>query len=289
MSMFRCKQFDLRHDRSAWKLGTDSILLGSWVRLGEETRALDVGTGSGILALMLAQRHSSLIIDAVEPHSGSCQDASENFKNSPWNDRLALYRGNLHRVSFAASQAPGKYDLIVSNPPFYEGEPHSGSCQDASENFKNSPWNDRLALYRGNLQSFAASQAPGKYDLIVSNPPFYEGDLRPASSNRSLARHSTDLRHLDLLEIAGQLLSPGGRIALVLPAREGERLLKEVGEAGFYCNRICEVQATLNKPVSRLLMEFCERKEQREREHLLVEGEHGLTAAFTSLTEAFYL
>lgn len=100
------------------RIGTDGVLLGSWTRAGEDTLSIaDIGTGCGIIALMLAQRAANAKVDAVEPDPGACADARCNFASSPWKDRIRL-----HALSFGVFCPAGRYDLIVSNPPFFTEE-----------------------------------------------------------------------------------------------------------------------------------------------------------------------
>ncbi|HEX8061195.1 MAG TPA: methyltransferase [Cyclobacteriaceae bacterium] len=109
---FRFKQFAVEDDRSTMKVGTDAMLLGAWVNVGSSKKILDVGAGSGVIALMLAQR-SNATIDAVEPDADSARQASENFAASPWNNRLRVFNKRLQELE------TNTYDLIVSNPPFF--------------------------------------------------------------------------------------------------------------------------------------------------------------------------
>lgn len=116
MSSFRFKQFKVAHDRCSHKVGTDGVLLGCWVQIRERDRLLlDIGTGSGLIALMLAQRaHPVARIDAVEIHAPDAEQARENILGSPWPDRI-----NLHHLP-VQSYFPGTYyDLIVTNPPYF--------------------------------------------------------------------------------------------------------------------------------------------------------------------------
>lgn len=94
------------------KVGTDAVLLGAWVDVINATSILDVGTGCGVIALMLAQR-SNASIDAIEPDKSSSKQASENFKSSPFSDRLRIHQTSIQEFDHAP------YDLIVSNPPFF--------------------------------------------------------------------------------------------------------------------------------------------------------------------------
>ena len=110
--IFRFKQFTVTHERSALPLGTDGVLLGAWCNIGEADSVLDVGTGCGIISLMMAQRNSNILIDAIDIDQNSVLEASENFAQSPWGDRITC-----HECDF--NQWEGHYDLIVSNPPFF--------------------------------------------------------------------------------------------------------------------------------------------------------------------------
>ncbi len=114
MSSFRFKYFTVQQKYNALKVGTDAMLLGSFIDPSGKTKALDVGTGTGVLSLMVAQKNRTLSIDAIEIDPVNCLDCSENFKNSPWSDHLKLINADFFTFSFKE-----KYDLIFSNPPFY--------------------------------------------------------------------------------------------------------------------------------------------------------------------------
>ena len=114
---FAFKRFTVRQPRSAMRVGTDGVLLGAWCDPAPaDGRMLDVGTGTGVIALILAQRNPSARIDAVEIDEGGCLDAEGNFAASPWAGRLTLYRRPF--ADFAAG-CPVRYDRIVSNPPYF--------------------------------------------------------------------------------------------------------------------------------------------------------------------------
>ena len=127
---FQFKQFFVRHDRCAMKVGTDGVLLGCWsgydaAAAGSPTiphryhyaRCLDIGTGSGLIALMLAQRFPDALIDAIDIDKAAVEQAAENFAASPWSDRLHAYCAKLQEWSIVNSQL---YSLIVSNPPYFQ-------------------------------------------------------------------------------------------------------------------------------------------------------------------------
>lgn len=112
--VFRFKQFAVKNDLTAMKVGTDGVLLGAWCPVEQSGRVLDVGTGCGVIALMIAQRSSRTVIDAIDIDHDAIEEASYNFTNSPWAERLTAVEGDFNKM------APERcYDLIVSNPPFF--------------------------------------------------------------------------------------------------------------------------------------------------------------------------
>lgn len=115
--MFQFKQFTVQQDKTAMKIGTDSVLLGAWTPVNENPKSiLDIGTGTGILALMLAQRTNAEQIDALEISENAFEQSTDNFENSPWKDKLYCYHAGLDEF---IEEPDGEYDLIVCNPPFY--------------------------------------------------------------------------------------------------------------------------------------------------------------------------
>ena len=115
---FHFKQFTVAHNHCAAKIGTDGVLLGAWTSLETNPNSiLDIGTGTGIIALMLAQRSASQTIDALELEDNAYEQATQNFENSPWGDRLFCYHAHLHEFAVDIDE---QYDLIVCNPPFYK-------------------------------------------------------------------------------------------------------------------------------------------------------------------------
>ena len=115
--MFQFKQFSVEQDRCAMKIGTDGVLLGAWTPIPDNIfSVLDVGAGTGIIALMLAQRSTAEQIDALEIDEEAYEQAVENFENSPWRDRLFCFHAGLDEF---VEEPEDEYDLIISNPPFY--------------------------------------------------------------------------------------------------------------------------------------------------------------------------
>ncbi|WP_428230469.1 tRNA1(Val) (adenine(37)-N6)-methyltransferase [Flavobacterium sp.] len=115
--MFTFKQFSVKQDKTAMKVGTDGVLLGSWAPVNHNPfSVLDIGAGTGIIALMLAQRTHAEQIDALEIDEDAYEQAVDNFENSPWGDRLFCFHAGLDEF---IEEPEDEYDLIVSNPPFY--------------------------------------------------------------------------------------------------------------------------------------------------------------------------
>jgi tRNA1Val (adenine37-N6)-methyltransferase len=115
--MFSFKQFSIQQDKTAMKVGTDGVLLGAWTLTNHNPNSiLDIGAGTGLIALMLAQRTSSQQIDALEIDEDAYEQATDNFENSPWRDRLFCYHAGLDEF---IEEPEDEYDLIVCNPPFY--------------------------------------------------------------------------------------------------------------------------------------------------------------------------
>ena len=125
--MFQFKQFSVEQDRCAMKIGTDGVLLGAWTPIENNPYSiLDIGTGTGIIALMLAQRSTAEQIDAVEIDEDAYEQATDNFENSPWSDRLFCFHAGLDEF---VEEPEDEYDLIVSNPPFYSEDYKSSNEQ----------------------------------------------------------------------------------------------------------------------------------------------------------------
>ena len=151
--MFTFKQFQIQHDKTAMKVGTDGVLLGAWTPIHNHPFSiLDIGTGTGLIALMLAQRtsaeHPSLQgelakqIDALEIDENAYEQAVNNFENSPWSDRLFCFHAGLDEF---VEEPEDEYDIIVSNPPFYTEDFISGDESRDQARFESSmPFNDLI-------------------------------------------------------------------------------------------------------------------------------------------------
>ena len=137
---FTFKQFSINQDRCAMKIGTDGVLLGAWATTAQNLNSvLDIGAGTGLLSLMLAQRCHAEILDALEIDSDAYEQCVENFEQSPWGDRLFCYHASLEEFT---NEIDDKYDLIVCNPPFYSEDYKANNKQRAMARFQDAmPFN----------------------------------------------------------------------------------------------------------------------------------------------------
>lgn len=227
---FHFRQFSIRHQHSM-RVGTDSVLLGAWANLHSAARVLDVGTGSGILALMVAQRtDDDTRIEAIEIDPTAAAEAQVNFEQSRWRDRLQLIAGE-----------------------------------------------------------FPQAAPSGPYDVIISNPPYFENSLLPPASNRGRTRHTITLHPAEILAFAAERLTALGRVNLVLPVTTSEALIGRMGGLPLRVTRVCQVQSRAEKPVERLLLEFSRQQSTCEQTRLVLHaGGNTRSDAYAALTQAFY-
>ncbi len=230
---FRFKQFVIYQDRCAMKVGTDGVLLGAWTACEQAKTILDIGAGTGLISLMLAQR-SSAQIDAVEIDEEAVLQAQENVQASPWVDRVKVFTSS--------------------------------------------------------VQDFVKESAR-KYDLIVSNPPYFHNSQKSPKHARTKARHTDELPFGDLLESAKQLLEVDGRLEVVLPVEEGEIFITKAIELGFFCAKRINVIPKPNANPKRLLLSFALQEVVCEEGSLMIETEtrHQYSDEFKAMTKEFYL
>lgn len=146
---FKFKQFSVQQDKCAMKIGTDAVLLGAWTSLKTNPLSiLDIGAGTGVLALMLAQRSNAQIIDAIEIDELAYEQCVENFENSKWSDRLFCYHASLKEFS---EEMDDHYDLIISNPPFYRDGYKSKTKHRDKARFTDAMPFEHLLLYGSKL------------------------------------------------------------------------------------------------------------------------------------------
>ena len=216
------------------KVGMDGVLLGAWADISGAKRILDIGTGTGLIALMMAQRNFEANIDAIEIEPEAFHEALFNVKQSPWNDRIS-----------------------IEYCPFQE----------------------------------LAEKAGRKYDLIVSNPPFFDNGIKASAENRAKARHSDSLPLDVLISGATGLLHENGRIALVLPSEYHQELFQLASLNDLFVSRLCWVKPNPQKPTFRILVELTNTECEVQEENLMIEFEKHFdyTPEYMELTKDFYL
>jgi tRNA1Val (adenine37-N6)-methyltransferase len=230
-SAFKFKCFDVKQDKCAMKVGTDGVLLGAWTTINKHESVLDVGTGTGLIALMLAQRSLSRI-DAVEIDGSACNQAKDNFRASPWHNRLHAYESS--------------------------------------------------------FQLYAKTET--RYDLIVSNPPFFINAHRSESDARNMARHTNEtLTFEELIFGVGILLRATGKFCVILPIKEGRIFIQVCEDSNLFCTRITRVKTRADKSEKRLLLEFGRHRVKVENTELIILNEEGeYTKSYVELTKDFY-
>ncbi len=236
---FRCKKFHVNQRGAAHPVGTDSFLLGAWTSVHGAENVLDIGTGTGIVALMVTQRRSD---------AGQC----------------------------------GFTQAVELDAP---------SAEVARYNFAQSPWNDQLTVVQRSIQDFAGTYSGLGYDLIVSNPPYFNETIHAPGAARRQARSTVSLSFSDLLDAVALLLSPRGRFAFILPHVAGFQCCEMAATRGLYFNRLTEVWGKAGKAApERLLVEMSRNTAFLEKTQLTVYGANGqYTEEYQALTAAFYL
>lgn len=232
---FQFKQFSVEQDRCAMKVGTDGVLLGAWTDVGAAKMILDIGTGTGVISLMLAQRNDKAIVHGVEVDEQASQQAQENMDNSPFSERLTSFHIDIQT-----------YMRVT----------------------------DR------------------KYDLIVSNPPFFSGGTLSASQDKTNVRHTVKLPHGDLLLAVKQLLNQDGKFCVILPLIEGLRFKELAERTGLFCTKMTEVRPKAEKAVERLLLQFENNEKLMLQNQLVIQakdGRHDFTEEYANLLRDFYI
>lgn len=231
---FSFQQFFVAHDRCAMKVGTDGVLLGAWAPVSDAQRILDIGSGSGLISLMLAQRTAGQAqIDGVELDSLAAEQSRENIRNSPWPDSITIHCDDIER------------------------------------------W---------------ANQQEGRYQLIVSNPPFFEPGVPCATHERDMARSTATLNHETLLRCATRLINEDGFFCVVLPTEQGETFYKLAEQQGWHCRYRMDVSETESRPPHRILLALSPIDGEHYHERITIRGSDRLySQAWRGLTGAFYL
>ncbi len=231
---FSFKQFSVNQERCAMKIGTDGVLLGAWAPLINNPNAiLDIGAGTGVLSLMLAQRSTAEQIDAIEIDEDAYEQCVENFETSPWGDRLFCFHAGL--------------DEFVDDPE-------------------------------------------DKYDLIISNPPFYAEDFKTDDSQRDMARFQDAMPFEELIEAAALLLSDNGIFSVIIPFKEEAKFVSMCKELDLFPLQITRVKGTPTSDIKRSLLAFTRIEQTPLIDELTIEiSRHQYTPEYIALTKDFYL
>lgn len=177
----------------------------------------------------------------------------------------------------------------LSNAAILAIDIHKASVIQADENFALSEWKQRLAAKKISSQQLA-DESLLKFDLIISNPPFFISSLKSPVSHRNLARHNDSLSHTDLLLAAKKLLQPTGRLSVILPTAEGNEFEIKAGEVGFYLKKRVEIKPNPAKIANRMVLEFVLETAIPTISELCIRNENNeYSPEYKSLTKDFYL
>lgn len=231
---FQFKQFTIHQEQVAMKVCTDACLFGAWVarHLPNATRALDIGTGTGLLPLIYAQQNLNTIIDAVEIDAAAAQQANENIKASPWSDRITV-----HPIS---------------------------------------------------IQQF---EPVSQYDLIITNPPFFENDLRSSNIRKNNAMHDTSLTFEELIPSISKHFLQNGIIAVLIPYHRTNHFITLMEKQGLHLNlKVAIKQSTLHNYFRSIVCFKQQQPEEiREEEIVIKKPGNTYTEAFIDLLKGYYL
>jgi len=229
---FQFKKFSIHHERCSMKVGTDAVLLGSWVDVSNAKTILDVGTGSGVIALMLAQRtDDNVCIDAIEIEENDVSQAKENVSHSFWPKKVSVFEESIQEFEPAV-----------------------------------------------------------KYDLIVSNPPYFTNSLLPPTVHRKRTRHTEQLTFEELIAHSIRLLNPTGTLVVILPVQEGNDFKQLALKKGLHVKRQLAFHSRREKPQERWLFEFgFEQFKPKEEKMILYESGDLKSSDYINITKDFYL
>ena len=311
MGVFRFKKFEVVNERSAMKVNTDGVLLGAAMTIRpSDSNLLDIGTGTGTIALMAAQRLSQACIGHSDKRSISLRsseavrmtDAGPGDCPTEGPDARQIER-SISPCSCDEGPVARRIERSIS-PILCEAEPtgnrtlclhaidiDEASATEAGANFRNSPWHDHLHAFNMSLDEFARSGDGTEYDLIFSNPPYFEDSFNAPEERRNNARHtSTGLSYREILDFASEHLSDDGRVALVLPAETEHALCRHARMDGLHLFRILRIRTVPRKAPSRIIAEFSRKRIDAPEDRILtIQNEGKYTEEYLSLMQDFYL
>lgn len=233
---FQFKQFTVHQENAALKVSTDSCLFGAWIAREirntkyDVRKALDVGAGTGLLMLMLAQQ-SVVFIDGIEIDEPSYLDAKRNIEASAWSNRLKVLLDDAKQMELGM-----------------------------------------------------------KYDLIISNPPFYEGDLKSDAGNRNVAMHDTGLKLNELIQVVDKNLHEDGLFAVLLPYHRTDFFVTDAADKNLYLLKRVDVKQTINHSFFRTMLLLGRKISKTETSSVTIKNDSNeYTDAFVELLKEYYL
>ena len=259
MGNFRFKQFEIEQDRCAMKVGTDGVLLGAWAQGGR--RILDIGSGTGLISLMMAQRFPEAEVVGIDMDADACGQARENVMASPFRDRVEIECCRLQDFGGASEAAEASGTT--------EGLKVDGGASEVAE----------------------ALKAACVFDAIVSNPPFFVDSLKNPDSKRMMARHTDSLPFRDLFAGVKRLLSDEGVFSAIVPVEVVEQFVAESCILGFYLIRKCGVKTVERKQPKRFMLSFAKHRISPYEEHVetMMDSQGNRSEWYRKITEEFCL
>ena len=232
---FQFKQFTIQQNNCAMKVCTDACLFGAWVAdeltsISQAGNYLDIGAGTGLLSLILAQK-TSAFIDAVEIDKAAFEQAKENIYQSPWREKISIINTDIN-----------------------------------------------------------AFDTNKKYDCIISNPPFFEGDLKSSNSNKNAAKHDTTLTLQQLLQVVDKTLQQEGYFAILLPYHRTDFFIEAAAKSTLFLSKKVLVKQTPGHDYFRVILLFRRQQKIVSNEEIIIKDEtNNYTEAFVGLLKDYYL
>lgn len=253
--IFRFKQFEIQQLNAAQKVGTDSDLLGALAVGGKDV--LDIGAGTGVLSLMMAQRFPDARVTAVEIDDNAIKDLEVNIENSPYKDRVTMVHGDF--VEFV------KMTLRCAGYT---------NCHELSRNFLDDKGDNS-----------------GQFDSIVCNPPYFDLSLECPDESRTRARHSSSLPFEDLVAGAYALLRQNGVFTVCIPPEVEEKFDRICRIEGFWLDTIHRIKSVPEKPAKRLIITYRKGRVETPVEHIgcMRDEERNVSQWYKNLMEDFLL
>ena len=229
--MFRFKHFSIRQQQSTMKVGTDGVLIGAWAKTPRPKHILDIGCGTGLISLMMAQRYPKAHIIGIDIDKSSVEEARYNAQQSIWSERIKI---------------------------------------------------QHIAL-----QDFRIHH---RFDLIVSNPPFFDGSTTSSNIQRNKARFKNSLSLPHLITKSEKLLSKNGRLAMILPLDQAQECQEKANENNLFLEYNCKVKGNLKATPKRIMMQFSKSNKTIKKTSLTIEKDrHKYTPEYIELCRNFYL